>query len=111
MKTQKILWLLLFLCFIPVCFADDTLIGDDVIDYKVNTLLSSRTNKISMLIPALMLTICIISFATDYGTVGVTAASMGSLVIISLLGFIYINPVSLISFVIMIGIIIFKLTK
>ena len=80
-------------------------------DFRANLFLSSTSMKASFLIPAIMLVVCLVCFAIDFGVVGVSAVSIVALFILFLLRIVYINPLSLIAFGIMVGIMIYRLTR
>jgi hypothetical protein len=96
---------------VNVAFAAETLFDMAQISYEDMTLISDSSARISMILPALLLAVCLICFAIDFGATGVSFASMGSLVILYLLQIVYVNPVSLVSFVVMTGILIFKISR
>lgn len=109
MNPKSIILLFVLFTTITSVIAEGTLVG--TANMKVNTLgfLGSAEGKISTLFPLVLLLVCIVSFAIDFGTTGVILASLGTLVFGYLMGFIAINPVNLISFCIMGGILIFSL--
>lgn len=105
-----ILCLILINLLSIIIFADDgNLFGKSSYDGRVNNFLSSSSNKLSMLLPAIMLVIVIITALIDFGAVGISIGSIGSLFILYLFKIVYINPVSLISFMLMIFILIYKM--
>ena len=108
MKWQiNILMLMLVLLSGSVLAAD--LVDSDAHDYSVNEFLGSSSNMLGLLIPAILLVVTIVTFAIDFGTVGVSAAAAASLVILFFLQIVYLNPVSLISFIIIVAIMIYKM--
>lgn len=85
------------------------LIDQEAYDNTSNAFLNAQNSKLSWLLPAVMLVICITMAMIDFGTIGVTIGSMLSLVILYWIGVVYITPITLISFVVMSIILVFKL--
>jgi hypothetical protein len=111
MKQTNILMALLVITIIlQIVYAEDvaSLGRDDIYD-RANSLLSSKENRLSMIFPSILLVISLIAVAIDFGAIGVIIASMGSLVILTWLGLVTIGWVPLISFVIMCGLLVFKI--
>ena len=94
---------------IMIISADNYIVtGTALLDGTENTFLSSESNRISMIIPALFLIIAIIAFAIDFGAIGVVAGSLISLVGLSAIGIIAVNVVSLTAIIILGIMLIFK---
>lgn len=109
MKKITILILMLLLSIQVVIGA--TVVGTDRIDGRTNGLLSTSSNKLGFLIPAIMLAVTIICFAIDFGATGVSMASAISLLVLYLMRIIYIDIVSLASFIIIIIIMVYKISR
>lgn len=102
----------LIMIMMPFVYSEEgTLFDSDTLYTPRNEFLSSQDNKLSLLIPALMLMISIVAFAIDFGVVGVVLGCVGGLFVCFLLGIIAISVTSIISLTIMGGIILFKVTR
>ena len=111
---KKILILLMLLTLTSIAFALDTsvtLVDKDIYDGRINMFLSSHDNMLAFLIPAIMLFVCLVSFATDFGTVGVSSVSAFALFLLWIIGIVYINWISLLTFIIMVVILTIKISK
>lgn len=108
MKLQINILILMLVLLSASVFAID-LVDSESHDYSINEFLGSSSNMLGLLIPAILLVVTIITFAIDFGTVGVSAAAATSLIILYFLQIVYINPISLISFIIIVGIMIYKM--
>jgi hypothetical protein len=80
-------------------------------DGRVNYFLATHDSMLNFLVPGILLLVCLVSFAIDFGTVGVSAVAVLALGLMSLLGIIYVNWVSYIAFAVMIGVIIFRINR
>lgn len=108
-KINILMIVLLSLIAVSPVFAVSSILEQESHDYSINEFLSTSSNKLGLLIPAILLAVTIITFAIDFGTVGVSSASSASLVVLYFLKIVYINPISLISFIIIIGIMSYKM--
>jgi len=70
-----------------------------------------RNELLGFIIPLLLLFITIIMFAVDFGVVGIGTLSSVFLVVGWWLGFIPVHIISLISFILIISIVMFKVTR
>jgi len=109
MNKKPIILLLLLLVMIVSAIAEDTLIGTANLRSDDTGFLGSAEGKISTLFPIILLLVCIVSYMIDFGTTGVILGAMGTLLIAYLFKLISINPVNLISFILMGGILVFSL--
>ena len=111
MKKNMIVFIFLILSILSmgIVFGVDNLAEKDGHSYAINTFLDNNDDMLGLLVPAILLTITLITFAIDFGTVGVSAASLASLIILYYMNIIYINPVNLVSFIIIIGIMMYKM--
>ena len=107
MKKQIYILILMIIMVNMIVYAVE--VENRVIDYKINTFLDSNNNMLGLLIPALLLLITLITFSIDFGTVGVSMASVAGLIVLYFMNVIYINVASLTSFVIIIGIMVYKM--
>ena len=90
---------------------DESLFDNHDEDLSINTFLDTSSNKLGLLIPAILLVVTIVMFAIDFGAVGVGITSALSLVILYKLGIIYINVISLSGFIIIIAIVLYKISR
>lgn len=107
--NNKILILLVFLITLTSVIADDVLVGTANLKSTDTGFLGSAEGKISTLFPIILLLICIVSYMIDFGTTGVILGALGTLVVSYLIKLISLNPVNLIAFCLMGGILIFSL--
>jgi len=108
LKKFNIILSIMFLLSISMVFAED-IIDTDRHSYISNNFIDDDNNMVGFLIPAILLTITLITFAIDFGTVGVSLASITSMILLYFLHIIYLNPINLTSLVIIIGIMIYKM--
>lgn len=94
---------------VQLAYATQYTIDQDEINGKSNTLLNSVSDRISMIIPALFLIITIIFFMLDFGTIGVVLGSMFGLGICVLIGLVALNGFVLLAYIVMGGLLIFKM--
>ena len=80
-------------------------------DGRQNMFLSTHDSMLNFLIPAIMLFVVLVSFAVDYGTVGVTSMALLSLVLLRVIGIIYVDIVSFSAFIVMMIILILKINQ
>jgi hypothetical protein len=110
MNKNIILLGILCLILLEVAYAADSYVIDsEILSGKENQLLNSKENRVSMLIPALFVLITIISFMVDFGTIGIVLGSMFGLGVTVMIGLIALDLFSIIGFIIMGGVLIFKL--
>lgn len=103
------LYLFLLLIFMPVALGTELLVDSATISDTENQL---ESEWLGIIIPVLLLFITLIMFSIDFGAVGVGTISAVAMIVLWLTGLIPItNPVSLISFVLIIGITTFKVTR
>jgi hypothetical protein len=107
--NKPLLFLMLVLC-LNVVVAQEYLLDADEFSDSNNAFLDSAENRISMLFPAILLLIAIIFAVLDFGAVGVVIGCLVGLIVTVLIGFVAVSTFSLISFVIMGGILVFKLS-
>lgn len=111
-KNNIIIIILVFLLCFPIVFSDRNLDKTDSISGAYNYWLeSTQDNKISLLIPLMLLGICIICFFIDFGVVGVTIGSDLVLIFGYMLGILYVNWGLLVAFLIVTAILIYKMQQ
>jgi len=110
-KIRMIVYIGVLLCLATGVYADQFLVNQSSHNFAVNEFLSNNKNMLSFLIPGMLLLIILVMFSIDFGVAGVCISSSFSLVLLYLAGIIYINTASLISFLIMIGIAVYKLNQ
>jgi hypothetical protein len=79
------------------------------LDDSDNRLLESSSDKLNMVLPALFLIISIIAFMLDFGSTGIIIGSILGMGICVLIGLISLSLGSVISLVVMGGMLIFKI--
>jgi len=109
MKKTNIIILVLILLNLAVVFADDYLFDVAELSDETNVFLEDSDSQLTMLIPTFLLIISIVSFALDFGTVGVVTAAMLGLTASFFIGFLALNVISITSFIVMGGMLIYKL--
>ena len=110
--------ILIITCFVlltqlvsAIDIGSQTLADSDFIDGVVNEFFTSDSNRLGLLIPAILLVVTIICFSIDFGAVGVSAASALSLLVLFMLKIVYFHPFSLASFILIIVIMIYKISR
>jgi hypothetical protein len=89
----------------------ESLLSNSRYDGRVNLFLATHDSMLNFLIPAIMLFVCLVTFAIDFGTVGVSGVATLSLALLWLLGIVYLNWFSLMTFAVMMVILIFKINS
>lgn len=108
--NKLIILLLLFSILLFQVYGDDQIMLErDNLDYTVNPLIATSSDRISMVFPALLLIVAVISFVLDFGCVGVVIGCMGSMVLLWALLILNISLFSVTSFVLMGAILAYKL--
>lgn len=116
MDKHHIIIMMLLLSLTSVAYAATLDSSEHVLDIsnhdaRVNRFLENRDSMLNFLIPAIMLLVTLVSFAIDFGTVGVSGVCVVSLVFMTWLGIVYISTGWLIAFVIIIAVMIFKINR
>jgi hypothetical protein len=109
-QMRIILYSLIVLSILPIVMAD-TMLDSEFIDGIGDGLLNTEAGRISLIFPAVLLIISIITVMIDFGAVGVILGCMGSLVIVVMLGIVALSWSSIISFLLLGGLLIFKVTS
>jgi len=109
LKHNLFLILYVILLCSTVIAEEGYILDAESISGKDTGLLQTTADRISMLIPVLFIVITIIAFFIDFGSVGVTIGSALSLVACVGLGLIAINGYVIIAFIVMTGILVYKL--
>ncbi len=102
------------LYFIMLLFVSNVVLASNLFsevadDWTENAWLSSTDNKLSMILPAVIVIIVIIFALIDLGAVGVASGAILGLTVLYWLGIVYINPVAIISYTVLSIILIWKL--
>ena len=105
---RLMVYIILLISLSQLTMGDD-LLGSDYAEWIDNAWLSSEENKLSMILPAVILLVTIVFAMIDLGAIGVTAGSILGLTVLVWLGIVYINPVVFVSYVALSVILIWKL--
>ncbi len=103
-------WIFLIMLCMPIVFADSLMTNTEMNSIN-NSLLTTSESRISLIFPVLLLVISIICVMIDFGAIGVILGSMGSMVIITMLGLIVISPASVVSFLLLGGLLLYKVAS
>lgn len=115
MKINNLFFIALAILFlVPNCLAEyeeAVKAGTASLTVNNNILSISLDSRISMIIPAIMLIISLVSVAIDFGVVGITASCMVSLFLLAIVGVIAIEWTSITALTILAIILIFKVSQ
>ena len=93
----------------PIVMSDSLVVGSDTLDYQVNNFRDDPSTAISLILPALLVFVALIAFMIDFGTIGVVLGSMCGIATLQLIGLVALNVSSVISYIILGAIFIYKL--
>lgn len=99
---------ILMIALLSVSVMSETLLDSDDLDYNQNALLDNLTTRYNMIFPAILLLIGIVAFALDFGAIGVNVACGLSLIVLKLLNWVYLDYLTLATFIILLSIVIYK---
>jgi hypothetical protein len=109
---RRLLYLLLLISLINIAYAaTQNQFAAETYDGRQSVFLGTHDSMLNFLIPAILLFVVLVSFAVDFGTVGVSAVSVFSLFLLWVIGIIYLNVASLTTFILMMVILIFKISR
>lgn len=114
MFKNSLLLALVLLTFLNIAFADygqGDMTEEAVLYDNPNPLMATDSGRISLIIPAILIIVAIVSFAIDFGSVGVTASCMIALILLGAIGIVAISWYSITAMVILGGILMFKLSQ
>jgi hypothetical protein len=104
------IYVLFMVLSLSVAFALDEFIIDSAsFEDKENAFLSDKESRMAMIVPALFVIVSIIFFMLDFGAVGVILGSTLGLVICVLVGIVMMDWVTVLSFITLAGILIYKI--
>lgn len=109
---RYILYIITVLLMIQIAFAgyvDYGKVGSDIYYNPDNKFMSSTEDKITMIIPSLLIIVNLVCVFVDFGVIGVVSASIIALTILSVVGIIALSVTSVVAYVILGAILIFKL--
>jgi len=111
MSMNKLsIYVLFMVLSLSVAFALDEFIIDSAsFEDKENAFLSDKESRMAMIVPALFVIVSIIFFMLDFGAVGVILGSTLGLVICVLVGIVMMDWVTVLSFITLAGILIYKI--
>jgi len=104
------IFLLFLLVSLTGAFAIDEFIIDSAsFEDKENAFLNDKESRLAMIVPAMFVIVSIIFFMLDFGAIGVILGSTLGLVICVLVGIVMLDWVTLLSFITLAGILIYKI--
>lgn len=88
--------------------AETYLVGADEMDFSVNEFISDGQDALSMLVPALLIITAIVFFMLDFAVVGVIIGCVVGLTVSVMIGIIALSTMSLVTYIILAIMLIFK---
>jgi hypothetical protein len=111
MRYYLMLLALILLPLVLATYDKGVVVGTDTLYTPTNGFMETSADKISMIVPAILIIICMVCAAVDFGVIGITLASIVSLVILSILGIIGLSIVSVSAYIILGVILIGKMVQ
>lgn len=112
MNRAQFYLFLMGVIFLPAAIASTPYLFDvKNLDYSSSGFLSTQNDRISMLVPVLLVTVCFIAAAIDFGAMAVIFASIGSLVICYWIKLLQFNIYGAVMLLILAGIAVFKMRQ
>lgn len=108
---RQYLLFFIFVLTIPLAFAEFNQVGSDELYTPENNFMDNVGNRIAMIIPAILLFVSFICAMVDFGAEGVTIAAMLIMVVLNVFGIVAMSIYSLTTYLILGGILIFKITR
>lgn len=110
-KIKIVLFAILSLFCINIAFAQEFKAGTEIVYYPSNAFSNDPASLAGTIIPAIMLIVGIVFALIDFGAIGVCLGGILAMIFLSILGIIGLTLMSVVAYIVLGALIIFKLIQ